>query len=248
MYSKLLCTKCNNLASFCTLQNGPSSFISALKHSSILFNQQFKTNSFSQISNKQNSDLIAKRNLFNLPIIQSFVRTSIKGNLYVRFIGKLKILKHLLIYSLGGPGYTKFGHGRYKMNVSRYAYFWYAFLFGSLSLALFFNPENWSICGNEPYEKLKEMRNFFSRDTVPKAKEIADVDKSKAGEINSGEEEDDNKSVESDEKSKKNKATFRQRKIIQYENRIRQYSTPDKIFRYFATIQILNEKNNKIDG
>lgn len=28
------------------------------------------------------------------------------------------------------------------------------------------------------------------------------------------------------------------RQIIEYENRIRQYSTPDKVFRYFATIQV----------
>ena len=34
---------------------------------------------------------------------------------------------------------------------------------------------------------------------------------------------------------KKEKIGFRDRKIIDYENRIRAYSTPDKIFRYFAT-------------
>lgn len=28
--------------------------------------------------------------------------------------------------------------------------------------------------------------------------------------------------------------------IIEYENRIRAYSTPDKIFRYFATLKVLN--------
>lgn len=27
-------------------------------------------------------------------------------------------------------------------------------------------------------------------------------------------------------------------KIIEYENRIRQFSTPDKIFRYFATVRL----------
>jgi len=27
---------------------------------------------------------------------------------------------------------------------------------------------------------------------------------------------------------------------MEYENRIRQYSTPDKTFRYFATLQVLN--------
>ncbi|XP_049267285.1 calcium uptake protein 1, mitochondrial-like isoform X2 [Rhipicephalus sanguineus] len=30
-------------------------------------------------------------------------------------------------------------------------------------------------------------------------------------------------------------------KIIEYENRIRAYSTPDKIFRYFATMRVYNE-------
>ena len=28
--------------------------------------------------------------------------------------------------------------------------------------------------------------------------------------------------------------------IIEYENRIRQYSTPDKVFRYFATLKIVH--------
>lgn len=38
----------------------------------------------------------------------------------------------------------------------------------------------------------------------------------------------------------KSQAGFRERKIIEYENRIRSYSTPDKIFRYFATLQDVN--------
>nr|XP_022901870.1 calcium uptake protein 1 homolog, mitochondrial isoform X2 [Onthophagus taurus] len=40
-------------------------------------------------------------------------------------------------------------------------------------------------------------------------------------------------------KHKKQKIGFRDRKIIDYENRIRTYSTPDKVFRYFATIQVI---------
>merc|ERR1719264_186830 len=40
----------------------------------------------------------------------------------------------------------------------------------------------------------------------------------------------------------KKKVGFRNRKIIEYENRIRQYSTPDKIFRYFATYKVSDEK------
>ena len=37
---------------------------------------------------------------------------------------------------------------------------------------------------------------------------------------------------------------FRDRKIIEYENRIRSYSTPDKIFRYFATFRVTDEKGH----
>lgn len=29
--------------------------------------------------------------------------------------------------------------------------------------------------------------------------------------------------------------------VMEYENRIRAYSTPDKIFRYFATLKVINE-------
>ncbi|KAF5299378.1 hypothetical protein FQR65_LT09419 [Abscondita terminalis] len=39
-------------------------------------------------------------------------------------------------------------------------------------------------------------------------------------------------------KHRKEKVGFRDRKIIEYENRIRHYSTPDKVFRYFATLQV----------
>ncbi|XP_046643012.1 calcium uptake protein 1 homolog, mitochondrial-like isoform X1 [Daphnia pulicaria] len=39
--------------------------------------------------------------------------------------------------------------------------------------------------------------------------------------------------------NKKSKIGFRERKIIEYENRIRHYSTPDKVFRYFASLQVV---------
>jgi hypothetical protein len=34
--------------------------------------------------------------------------------------------------------------------------------------------------------------------------------------------------------------------IIEYENRIRSYSTPDKIFRYFATVKIMSENTTLV--
>jgi hypothetical protein len=39
-------------------------------------------------------------------------------------------------------------------------------------------------------------------------------------------------------KGKKKKIGFRERRVIQYENRLRMYSSPDKIFRYFATLKV----------
>ncbi|RWS11738.1 calcium uptake protein 1: mitochondrial-like isoform X2 [Dinothrombium tinctorium] len=39
--------------------------------------------------------------------------------------------------------------------------------------------------------------------------------------------------------TKHKKGGFRDKKIIEYENRIRSFSTPDKIFRYFATVKVI---------
>uniref|UniRef100_A0A2K5LHS1 Calcium uptake protein 1, mitochondrial n=1 Tax=Cercocebus atys TaxID=9531 RepID=A0A2K5LHS1_CERAT len=43
------------------------------------------------------------------------------------------------------------------------------------------------------------------------------------------------------EEKKKKRSGFRDRKVMEYENRIRAYSTPDKIFRYFATLKVSSE-------
>ncbi|XP_059156509.1 calcium uptake protein 1, mitochondrial-like isoform X2 [Physella acuta] len=50
--------------------------------------------------------------------------------------------------------------------------------------------------------------------------------------------EDSEEESGDDEKKKKKKVGFRDRRIIGYEDRIRAYSTPDKIFRYFATLKV----------
>lgn len=34
--------------------------------------------------------------------------------------------------------------------------------------------------------------------------------------------------------------------IIEYENRMRSFSTPDKIFRYFATVRIMTLNNTEV--
>ncbi|XP_065202459.1 calcium uptake protein 1 homolog, mitochondrial [Planococcus citri] len=45
-------------------------------------------------------------------------------------------------------------------------------------------------------------------------------------------------------KKDKEKIGFRDRKIIEYENRIRHFSTPDKVFRYFSTLQVTHVHSN----
>ncbi|XP_045512821.1 calcium uptake protein 1 homolog, mitochondrial-like isoform X1 [Pieris brassicae] len=45
---------------------------------------------------------------------------------------------------------------------------------------------------------------------------------------------------------RKEKIGFRDRKIIEYENRMRSYSTPDKIFRYFATVKLTYGDNTEV--
>ncbi|XP_055639199.1 calcium uptake protein 1 homolog, mitochondrial-like isoform X2 [Toxorhynchites rutilus septentrionalis] len=54
-------------------------------------------------------------------------------------------------------------------------------------------------------------------------------------------EQDDDSEGDDDDKKKmrKEKIGFRDRKIIEYENRMRSFSTPDKIFRYFATVKLI---------
>ncbi|XP_044752296.1 calcium uptake protein 1 homolog, mitochondrial isoform X2 [Coccinella septempunctata] len=54
-------------------------------------------------------------------------------------------------------------------------------------------------------------------------------------------EEDDSK-----KKKPKKKIGFRDRKIIEYENRMRAYSTPDKLFRYFATVKLSTVEGTEI--
>ncbi|XP_069001067.1 calcium uptake protein 1, mitochondrial isoform X1 [Embiotoca jacksoni] len=53
--------------------------------------------------------------------------------------------------------------------------------------------------------------------------------------------DEESKDEGGDGKKKKPRSGFRDRKVMEYENRIRAYSTPDKIFRYFATLKVISE-------
>ncbi|XP_055712215.1 calcium uptake protein 1 homolog, mitochondrial isoform X2 [Phlebotomus papatasi] len=84
----------------------------------------------------------------------------------------------------------------------------------------------------------KGIKNFL----FPKVDAASKVDKDTSAaetEESDSEVSESEDGEKSPEKKKKEKIGFRDRKIIEYENRVRTYSTPDKIFRYFATIRIV---------
>jgi len=82
--------------------------------------------------------------------------------------------------------------------------------------------------GLKAEEAVSESQNVINRNL--EAKEVA-TDGDDIKELVEGEGE-------------KEKIGFRDRKIIEYENRIRQYSTPDKVFRYFATYKLVDDRGN----
>lgn len=67
----------------------------------------------------------------------------------------------------------------------------------------------------------------------------SETESEKSVEASSGDEDEKDEGGEG--KKKKQRSGFRDRKVMEYENRIRAYSTPDKIFRYFATLKVINE-------
>uniref|UniRef100_A0A1B6EJ52 EF-hand domain-containing protein n=1 Tax=Cuerna arida TaxID=1464854 RepID=A0A1B6EJ52_9HEMI len=78
------------------------------------------------------------------------------------------------------------------------------------------------------------------------------VDAASAGHVTDSPQDEDVKLADADDdgtkkkKRIKEKVGFRDRKIIEYENRMRLYSTPDKIFRYFATVKLVTPEGTEI--
>ncbi|XP_063290746.1 calcium uptake protein 1, mitochondrial [Pelobates fuscus] len=80
------------------------------------------------------------------------------------------------------------------------------------------------------------VKHDFREEPSQKEKETKDEGDLEDHAVESSDEEQ-----QSDGKKKKPRTGFRDRKVMEYENRIRAYSTPDKIFRYFATLKVIHE-------
>jgi len=115
-------------------------------------------------------------------------------------------------------GYKDFGHR--PTPTPFVSVCWYAFLVGGIFTVLFV-----------------DLERYF-----PVPNPTGTVDAASISEKDKEEVKSDNLDVAVEENgdfdNKKKRIGFRDRKIIEYENRMRQYSTPDKVFRYFATYQL----------
>lgn len=117
----------------------------------------------------------------------------------------------------GGPGYTKFGHGRPDIKISGISYLWYSFLFAGFGFLLFFDMENLNMNHNEPNEKMQAVRLTLGRDSVPKAKEIKTQEDELIIKHDENDSDNDGDQLK-DNKNKKSKVSFRNRKVCFFLN------------------------------
>uniref|UniRef100_A0A182KH40 Uncharacterized protein n=1 Tax=Anopheles christyi TaxID=43041 RepID=A0A182KH40_9DIPT len=86
----------------------------------------------------------------------------------------------------------------------------------------------------------------------PKVDADAGVEMGKQNGSQELEQEEDDSDTEGDvdaqgkKKSRKEKIGFRDRKIIEYENRLRTFATADKVFRYFSTIKLIHGETSTV--
>jgi len=112
--------------------------------------------------------------------------------------------------------YNDFGHR--KQPVSRITSSWYAFIGIGLGVVL--------LCDVKSFFKMIQSAVSVDAETVCEPEVHNKVAENLEEQLETG--------------ISKKKVGFRERKIIEYENRIRQFSTPDKVFRYFATLQMIH--------
>ncbi|KAI9586547.1 hypothetical protein GQX74_002394 [Glossina fuscipes] len=88
-------------------------------------------------------------------------------------------------------------------------------------------------------QKRKNTETIVTEDRVNKQQQLLDEDDDNS-------ENEESKEAVKATKAKKEKVGFRERKILEYEHRIRQFSTPDKVFRYFATVRLIAPEHTAI--
>lgn len=135
-----------------------------------------------------------------------------------------EIPKYTQINNIFGPSITKtinFHRGkkyydREKLSEYSYKYILYSLLFGTVSYTTY-----------TIWVKNQVIPSITAAEEIVDADSETEVDTRK-------------------KRYRKEKIGFRDRKIIEYENRMRAYSTPDKIFRYFATVKLTYGESTEV--
>ncbi|XP_046812542.1 calcium uptake protein 1 homolog, mitochondrial isoform X2 [Lucilia cuprina] len=156
----------------------------------------------------------------------------------------------------GSRGFKKFGHQKEKTpNFTKI----YHLIIGSLFVICimdwkkvknFLTPKVDADAGVETVEMEKKGKKKLSKEER-KARDAKhdsnrDIDSDSETESESEDENAVNEQTVTTSRAEKEKVGFRERKIIEYENRIRQFSTPDKIFRYFATVRLTTPQGTTV--
>lgn len=153
-----------------------------------------------------------------------------KGSLSTSSSKKLIISKHLNLFLQDARSFKDFGHRTYRETTS------YKIWCGvvTITFVYFFvnvDPYLYAVYNRFVKEEEKENeRTILEREVIEELRNNNDVPK-----VNL---ESSGAKETSKSEGNKEKIGFRDRKIIEYENRIRHFSTPDKVFRYFATLQV----------
>ncbi|XGW27855.1 hypothetical protein V3C99_008003, partial [Haemonchus contortus] len=156
---------------------------------------------------------------------------------YTMFGGIRKPKRDVFHYTdrKSGVGYSDFSttvydHRPYIWPPLR-KYLRYEMIFCSIAIVLVFLD----------YEWIMEQFNSMAKGVKPQASQLneEELDVSTESKSPDGAEAKEKQP----EKPKKKKIGFRERRIIEYEDRIRMYSTPDKIFRYFATLKVIDKSD-----
>lgn len=131
-------------------------------------------------------------------------------------------------------GYKNFGHKPDETpKISRYFHYF-------VGISILISVLDWKGIKRSLFPPVKA-------DAGPDTQTDTDSDQSDQSDLSDSESDTSNLAGDGGKKkNKKEKIGFRDRKIIEYENRMRSYSTPDKIFRYFATIRIMHTAGTEV--
>ncbi|CAF4469697.1 unnamed protein product, partial [Rotaria sp. Silwood2] len=159
-------------------------------------------------------------------------------------------------------GYTNYGHRRHIRppghHVVHYMQF-FLFIIGAYAVFYLTNVTEFEDRWTQPVNtnQVAEMNTYINPTETQRRLDIFSNVKAatvlpvvETNHIGSNDEkskrdlsEETSKTTKKEKKEAKTKISFRDKKKIAYENRIRAYSTPDKIFRYFATAKIHSDEN-----